>query len=93
MFITAGSNEQNAVMNKTLVYKTLLCAYTKIATIFLAFCAFKFKWALLWPPNKMSSDNSDETGWQKMAYLGVKIGPFNQLAVNESNSYEKCSQF
>ena len=41
----------------------------------------------------MSSDNSDETGWQKMAYLGVKIGPFNQLAINESNSYEKCSQF
>ena len=41
----------------------------------------------------MSSYNSDETGWQEMAYLGVEIGSFNQLAINESNSYEKCSQF
>ena len=34
----------------------------------------------------MSSDNSDEIGWQKMAYLGVEIGSFKQLAINESNS-------
>ena len=41
----------------------------------------------------MSSDNSNETGWQKVAYLGVKTVPFSQVAINESNSYEKCSQF